>query len=52
MEKSLNNMCVIGKSLPIWEKDMITESFCRCPDGSYGISCSVTQIIQSIIKDR
>lgn len=48
MGKSLVNMCQAGKSLPIWEKDMITETFCRCPDGSYGITCMVMILFNQI----
>lgn len=40
MQKRLQNSCQRGFSEPIWEKDLITESYCRCPDGTYGISCT------------
>ncbi len=32
-------MCQVGKVEPIWEKDQITETYCRCPDNSYGFTC-------------
>ena len=41
MGRSLANTCQVGFSLPIWEKTFVTESFCRCPDGGYGVTCTV-----------
>ena len=35
----LPNNCKIGYVQPIWEGDAITETYCRCPDGSYGHNC-------------
>ncbi|RNA09263.1 hypothetical protein BpHYR1_049009, partial [Brachionus plicatilis] len=35
----LPNNCKIGYVQPIWEGNTITETYCRCPDGSYGHNC-------------
>ncbi len=34
------NTCTIGIVQAIWEGDKIKETYCRCPDGSYGYTCS------------
>jgi len=36
----LPNTCSIGFVQAIWEGDKITETYCRCPDGSYGYTCT------------
>jgi hypothetical protein len=36
----LINTCRNGYAVPIWEVDQITEMFCRCPDGTYGFTCT------------
>jgi len=36
----LINTCTNGYAVPIWEVDRITEMFCRCPDGTYGFTCT------------
>ena len=35
----LENNCISGTPEPIWEDDVITETFCRCDDGTYGLTC-------------
>jgi len=37
---NLPNVCSSGFTLPVWEGPQITETFCRCNDGSYGFSCT------------
>lgn len=37
---SLVNTCTVGDILPIWRNQEIEETFCRCPSGNYGITCS------------
>jgi len=37
---NLPNTCAIGHVQPIWEGFNITETYCRCPDGSYGYTCT------------
>jgi len=35
----LPNTCAIGFSEPIHEGQEVTETYCRCPSGTYGITC-------------
>ncbi len=39
-DHNLKNLCQIGKVEPIWEKDQVTETYCRCPDNGYGFTCT------------
>lgn len=39
LKAKLANNCLSGTPEPIWEDDIITETFCRCNDGTYGLTC-------------
>ncbi|CAF0884674.1 unnamed protein product [Brachionus calyciflorus] len=39
LKARLANNCQAGSPEPIWEDDEITETYCRCPSGTYGLTC-------------
>jgi hypothetical protein len=38
--QELPNTCSIGFTQPIYESNQVTETYCRCPTGSYGFTCT------------
>jgi hypothetical protein len=34
------NTCSIGFTQPIYESNQVTETYCRCPTGTYGFTCT------------
>ena len=34
------NTCSVGFTQPIYESNQVTETYCRCPTGSYGFTCT------------
>lgn len=38
-EQQLQNTCTVGMVEPIYEGQVITETYCRCPSGTYGLDC-------------
>lgn len=39
LKMTFPDACPVGIVEPIWEGDAITETYCRCPGGSYGFTC-------------
>jgi hypothetical protein len=38
--QEMANTCSIGFTQPIYESNQVTETYCRCPTGTYGFSCT------------
>jgi len=38
--QEMPNTCSIGFTQPIYESNQVTETYCRCPTGSYGFTCT------------
>jgi len=34
------NTCSVGFTQPIYESNQVTETYCRCPTGTYGFTCT------------
>jgi len=38
--QEMANTCSVGFTQPIYESNQVTETYCRCPTGSYGFTCT------------
>ena len=40
VSQEMANTCSIGFTQPIYESNQVTETYCRCPTGTYGFTCT------------
>jgi hypothetical protein len=38
--QEMPNNCAVGFTQPIYESNQVTETYCRCPTGTYGFTCT------------
>jgi hypothetical protein len=38
--QEMQNTCAVGFTQPIYESTQVTETYCRCPSGTYGFTCT------------